>query len=185
MDTAPPASPAAPRGAVDELDQERLHALIPRLRRFARALTREPAAADDLVQAALERALRAWASRRREGALQPWLFSILYRQFVDERRRAQRWQAVLDVLGVAADAHAPSAERVAEGRDALARFAALPVEQRAVLMLVTVEGLSYREAAEALGLPVGTVMSRLSRGRDRMRQLADEHPAPVPLRLLK
>ena len=170
---------------MDELDEERLHALIPRLRQFARGLSRDAANADDLVQATLERALRAWSSRHKEGALQSWLFSILYRQFIDEQRRAKRWRRVLDVVGLADDLHAPSAERVNEGRDTLAVFAGLPAEQRALLLLVSVEGFSYREAAEALDVPVGTVMSRLSRARDKLRQLADGRASTPTLRILK
>src|SRR5690554_2761132 len=108
--------------AVDELDEDRLQQLIPRLRQFARALCHDAVNADDLVQATLERALRAWASRSREGALQSWLFSILYRQFIDEQRRAMRWRRVLEAIGVAEESHAPSAERVNEGRDTLAVF---------------------------------------------------------------
>ncbi|MGQ4660550.1 sigma-70 family RNA polymerase sigma factor [Lysobacter sp. F6437] len=170
---------------MDELDEDRLHALIPRMRQFARALTRDATAADDLVQATLERALRAWSSRNKHDALQSWLFSILYRQFIDEQRRAKRWRRVLDVIGVADEPHAPSAERVNEGRDALAAFAELPDEQRAILLLVGVEGFSYREVADMLDVPIGTVMSRLSRARDKLRRLS-EGRAPAPaLRILK
>ena len=171
--------------AMDELDEDRLHALIPRLRQFARALTRDATAADDLVQSTLERALRAWTSRNKQDALQSWLFSILYRQFIDEQRRAKRWRRVLDAVGVADEPHAPSAERVNEGRDTLAAFAELPAEQRAILLLVGVEGFSYREVADALEVPIGTVMSRLSRARDKLRRLS-EGRAPTPaLRILK
>jgi len=171
--------------AMDELDEDRLHELIPRMRQFARGLTRDATAADDLVQATLERALRAWSSRSKQDALQSWLFSILYRQFIDEQRRAKRWRRVLDVVGVADEPHAPSAERVNEGRDALAAFAELPDEQRAILLLVGVEGFSYREVADTLAVPLGTVMSRLSRARDKLRRLS-EGRAPTPaLRILK
>ncbi len=171
--------------AMDELDEDRLHELIPRLRQFARALSRDAANADDLVQATLERALRAWSSRNKEGALQSWLFSILYRQFIDEQRRAKRWQRVLDVVGVAEEPYAPSAERVNEGRATLAAFAGLPTEQRAILLLVSVEGFSYREAADTLGVPIGTVMSRLSRAREKLRHLAEGRASTPALRILK
>lgn len=166
-------------------DEDRLRDLIPRMRQFARALTRDGTAADDLVQAALERALRAWASRRKAAALQSWLFSILYRQFIDEQRRATRWRRVLEVVGAADAVHAPSAERITEGRDALAALEQLPAEQRALLVLVGVEGLSYREVAETLGVPIGTVMSRLSRARDRLRALTDGHAPTTALRIVK
>lgn len=166
-------------------DEDRLRDLIPRMRQFARALTRDGTAADDLVQAALERALRAWASRRKAAALQSWLFSILYRQFIDEQRRATRWRRVLEVVGAADAVHAPSAERITEGRDALAALEQLPAEQRALLVLVGVEGLSYREVAETLGVPIGTVMSRLSRARDRLRALTDGRAPTTALRIVK
>lgn len=183
----PPINQARPvdARAMDELDEDRLHELIPRLRQFARALTRDATAADDLVQATLERALRAWASRSKQDALQSWLFSILYRQFIDEQRRAKRWRRVLDVVGVADEPHAPSAERVNEGRDTLAAFAELPAEQRAILLLVGVEGFSYREVADALEVPIGTVMSRLSRARDKLRRLSEGRASTPALRILK
>lgn len=170
---------------MDDLDEARLGELIPRMRQFARALSHDPAAADDLVQATLERALRAWTSHRAQDALQPWLFSILYRQFVDEQRRAKRWKRLLELVGKGDEQHSPSAERVNEGRAALAAFGALPIEQRAILLLVSVEGFSYREAADTLGVPIGTVMSRLSRAREKLRQLSDGSATAPALRLLK
>src|SRR5690606_32530373 len=128
---------------------------------------------------------RAWSSRNKEGALQAWLFSILYRQFVDEQRRAKRWRRVLDTVGLAQEPYAPSAERVNEGRATLAAFAGLSTEQRAILLLVSVDGFTYREPADGLGVPFGTVMSRLARAREKLRQLA-EGRAPTPaLRILK
>ncbi|KGM56388.1 hypothetical protein N799_04625 [Lysobacter arseniciresistens ZS79] len=170
---------------MDEADEARIGELIPRLRQFARSLVHDGAAADDLVQAALERALRAWSSRRRPDALQPWLFSILYRQFIDERRRAGRLRRLLEIVGMMEESHAPSAERVNESRAALASFGRLPEEQRVVMLLVSVEGFSYREVADTLGVPIGTVMSRLSRGRERLRQLSEGDPATPALRVLR
>lgn len=171
---------------MDTFDDERLRALLPRLRRFARSLAADPATADDLVQATLERALRRWHTRREDDALQAWLFSILYRQFMDERRRAARWQRVVTLFAPQQASTSPSAERVHDGRAQLAAFARLPVEQRALLMLVSVEGFSYREAADALGIPIGTVMSRLSRARDRLRALDEGTLDITPaLRVLK
>lgn len=161
------------------IDEHALQALLPRLRRFARSLAGDAAAADDLVQAALERALCRWHSRRDADALQPWLFSILYRQFVDEHRRTRRWQRVLALLGGQDVPTAPSPEQVLAGRLQLAAFAQLPAEQRALLQLVAVEGFSYRDAAAALGLPIGTVMSRLSRARDRLRAATEQTPPPT------
>lgn len=165
---------------MDASDDLRLRELMPRLRRFARSLCGNAAAADDLVQSALERAIRHWDARRDDAALESWLFAILYRRFVDEHRRQRRWRQALQLLGAPGrDDAAPSAERVHEGRAALAAFAALPEADRALLMLVSVEGFAYREAADVLGLPIGTVMSRLSRARARLRSLCDPGTAPA------
>ncbi len=167
-------------------DDERLRALMPRLWRFARSLTGEASAADDLVQAALERALRAWDARRDDGALQAWLFSILYRRFIDEARRARRWQHLLGLLAASPPPLAPSPEQVHGERAMLAHFAQLPPEHRAVLMLVAVEGFSYQQAADTLGVPIGTVMSRLSRARERLRALGEgDSPVTPALRRIK
>ncbi|HEY4582746.1 MAG TPA: sigma-70 family RNA polymerase sigma factor [Lysobacter sp.] len=159
-------------------DDDALRALIPRLRRFARTLARDPAAADDLVQATLEKALTRAAGRRDDAALQPWLFSILYRRFVDDRRRAARWSRISRLLA-APDAPGPATpEQVHDARASLSALARLPEDQRALLMLVSVEGLAYRDAAEVLGIPVGTVMSRLSRARRALRAI-NEAGAPA------
>lgn len=169
---------------MDASDDPRLRALLPRLRRFARSLAGE--GADDIVQAALERALRRWDTRRDDDALQAWLFAIVYRQFVTEHRRARRWQRVLELFGAEPAEPAPSPERIHEGRATLAAFARLSPDQRALLLLVSVEGFSYREAADMLGLPIGTVMSRLSRARERLRALSDDDAtSPRTLRVLK
>ncbi|MET1023543.1 MAG: RNA polymerase sigma factor [Pseudoxanthomonas sp.] len=162
-----------------DLDDATLRALIPRLRRFARSLVQEPAAADDLVQATLERALVHGRTRHTPEALQGWLFSILYRQFVDEHRRAQRWRRLAQLFGQSEPDHAPSAERVTASRAMLAAFDTLPAEQRALLLLVSVEGFSYREVADTLGVPIGTVMSRLARARQALRTASDRAPKPA------
>ncbi len=167
------------------LDDETLHALIPRLRRFARSLASDAAAADDLVQAALERALTRGADLRDPAALQTWLFSVLYRIFVDERRRAARWKRIARLFSAEDDASPPTPEQVFDARTSLAGFGGLTTEQRALLMLVSVEGLAYREAAEALGIPVGTVMSRLSRARQALRAMQEETPPTSALKALR
>ncbi len=163
---------------ITELDDATLRATIPRLRRFARSLVHEPAAADDLVQATLERALTHRRTLQTPEALQGWLFSVLYRQFVDEHRRTQRWRRLAQLFGQAEPEYAPSAERVTATRATLAAFDTLPAEQRALLLLVSVEGFSYREVAETLGVPIGTVMSRLARARQALRVASDAAPQP-------
>ncbi|MGJ7904141.1 sigma-70 family RNA polymerase sigma factor [Lysobacter sp. 1R34A] len=157
---------------------------LPSLRRFARWLARDPHAADDLVQAAVERAILGWGRRRDEQALRPWLFAIVYRQFLDGQRRAQRYAGVLSRLGISQDSQ-PSAEREVLARSALEAMQRLSVEQRSLLLWVSVEGLSYQEVADILQVPIGTVMSRLSRAREALRRLSDGETPAAPLRLLK
>lgn len=152
---------------------DQLRDQLPRLRRFARWLCRDPATADDLVQAALERALARWADRRDPQALRAWLFRIVYRQFLDTRRRAKRYAWLLDHVRRCHCAEVPSAEGELVASATLAAFAKLPEAQRELLYWASVEDLDYREIAEILDVPIGTVMSRLSRARHALRRLAD------------
>jgi len=145
---------------------------IPGLRRFACALLRgDREGADDLVQDTLERALSHWNLRRNQGNLRGWLYTILYNRFLSDQHRVRRrgrhdvLTEETELLGIDGGQHS-----ALEHRDLLRAFAALPEEQRAVLLLVGVEDLSYQEAARVLGVPIGTVMSRLSRGRERLRR---------------
>jgi RNA polymerase sigma-70 factor, ECF subfamily len=152
-----------------------LEAHIPGLRCFARALLRgDRERADDLVQDTLERALSSWRLRRVEGDLRGWLYTILYNRFLSDRKRRKR-RGAYDALTEIVDDELPGIDGgqdlALEYRDLLRAFAALPAEQRAVLLLIAVEDLSYEEAARVLGVPIGTVMSRLSRGRERLRRL--------------
>ena len=148
---------------------------IPGLRRFACALLRgDRHSADDLVQDCLERALSRWHQRRSEGDLRGWLFTILYNRFLSDQHRRRRrgvHEALLDVAEAELLGIEGGQEWALEHRDLLRAFAALPEEQRSVLVLVAVEDLSYEETARVLSVPIGTVMSRLSRGRDRLRHL--------------
>ena len=166
-----------------ELD-EQLRELIPRLRRFAVSLTRNASSADDLVQSTLERAIISWADKRIEGDLRAWLFSILYRQFLDAHRRTRRYARMLEFFTGRDDAQ-PSVERTVIAQSTLQAFDQLNTEQRALLLWVSVEGLSYKEIAEILEVPIGTVMSRLSRARQALRQLSDGEIASPSLRILK
>lgn len=148
--------------------------LIPALRRYAWALCRDQHAADDLVQDCLERALSRWLLRRPDGNLRSWLFAILHNGFVSGRRQAARRGAHTSLDERASELGQPAAQEstVAMG-DLLAALDTLPDEQRAVLLLVGVEDLTYGEAARVLDVPIGTVMSRLSRGRERLRRVMD------------
>jgi len=152
-----------------------LEAYIPGLRRFAQALLRgDRERADDLVQDTLERALSSWRLRRVESELRGWLYTILYNRFLSDRERWKRRNAYNTLTEIIED-ELPGVEggqhSALEYRDFLRAFATLPAEQRSVLLLVAVEDLSYEEAARVQGVPIGTVMSRLSRGRERLRRL--------------
>ncbi len=145
--------------------------LIPALRRYARALMRDRASADDLVQDCLERAVSRWYQRR-DGDVRAWLFTILHNLAVNQfRKAAARGRHVpIDATNEDSFGEASAQEQKLIYQDVLAKLAQLPEDQRAVLLLVAVEDLSYAEAAKVLGIPVGTVMSRLSRARERLQQ---------------
>ena len=150
-----------------------VEAMIPALRRYARALTREVDLADDLVQDTLVRALR---SERLflGGDLRSWLYTILTNLNRNRRRTLVR----RPVLTALTDTHAGASGTEAEGRDIFRALETLPDEQRAVLLLVMLEGLSYREVAEVQAVPIGTVMSRLARARAHVKaSLEGQRPA--------
>ncbi len=158
-----------------------LVAEIPHLRRYARSLTRDPHAADDLVQGCLERALNRfhlWQPHRR---LRPWLFTIMHNLFIDtQRHRANRSPALpLDELHVP-PSQAAGQEHHLAARAVLEQIDQLPPDQREAVLLVGVNELSYAEAAEVLGVPPGTLMSRLHRGRAKLRErLGMAEPGPA------
>jgi RNA polymerase sigma-70 factor (ECF subfamily) len=165
-----------------------IEAHIPGLRRFARQLVRgDPERADDLVQDTLERALSHWHLRRNDGDMHGWLYTILYHRFLTDLHREKRRNAHHRSTDVAVDR--PEVEGQQEAalihRDLLRAFAELPEEQRSVLFLVTVEDLSYGEAARVLGVPIGTVMSRLSRGREKLRRYLSGERQPAKAQLGK
>ncbi len=149
---------------------------IPSLRRYARALMRDKAAADDLVQDCLERAITRWNQRREDGDVRSWMFTILHNLAVNRMRQSARRGAMLPLedASEAVLSRPATQEDALRHRDLLQALGQLPEEQRAVLLLVSVEDLSYAETARVLGVPIGTVMSRLSRGRERLRELMDE-----------
>ena len=163
---------------------EQLRELIPRLRRFALSLTRHASNADDLVQNCLERALGSVADKRPDGDLRAWLFTILYRQFVDNHRRSRRYARMLEFF-TGRDDTQPSTERTVLAQSTLEAFDQLATEQRALLLWVSVEGLSYKQVAVILDVPIGTVMSRLSRARNALRQLSEGEITRPALRRLK
>ena len=144
---------------------------IPRLRRYARALAGDRAAADDLVQDTLERALSRFHLWRQGSDLRAWLFTIMHNIFVNQARsRARRYHEALETEPAADAVRAPEPDWL-ELRDIARALSRLPQEQRVVVLLVGLEQFTYDEAAQVLGVPIGTVMSRLSRGRERLRAL--------------
>jgi RNA polymerase sigma-70 factor (ECF subfamily) len=165
-----------------------LVAAIPRLRRYARVLTGEATRADDLVQDTLA---RAWEKRRLWQAgtdLRAWLFTVMHNVFVNQRALARR-----EALNVSIDAEdagevwqiavRPNQQLRVELSEVLASVGRLPAEQREVLLLAAVEELKYGEIAAVLDVPIGTVMSRLSRAREKLRRM-DAEPA-VALKVVR
>lgn len=157
---------------------------IPRLRRYARALTGDASAADDLVQDALERALVKQSLWREGTDLRAWLFTVMHNVFVNQVRSAAVSRTVQLDDSIADQPQPQSTDRL-EIRDLDAALQALPEEQRAVVLLVGLEQMTYDEAARVLDVPIGTVMSRLSRGRERLRRLMQGLPETAPLKVVK
>jgi RNA polymerase sigma-70 factor (ECF subfamily) len=151
-----------------------LEAEIPKLRRYARALTRDVVRADDLVQSCLVRAIANQHLWQPGTNLRAWLFTILHNQNVNDVQRAAREGANVDIEDVAQVLSVqPRAMASLEMRDLEAAIAKLTPEQRQVILLVCLEGMEYEEVALILGVPIGTVRSRLSRARDQLRRLMD------------
>jgi len=165
------------------MDQRLIIEHIPRLRRYARALVGDRYIAEDLVQDTLERAWNKFYLWRPGSDLRAWLFTIMHNVFVNEarRRRHEIEQLMEEVPPVAV--RATQSEQL-ELRDVDRALRSLPVDQREVLLLVAVEQFTYEEVSKSLEIPIGTVMSRLSRARERLRQLLGGQ-APVSLKVVK
>lgn len=144
--------------------------LIPALRRYARSLLHDVAAADDLVQDCLERVIGRWHQRRADGNARTWVFTILHNLAVNRLKQAARRGAhiALEDANEAILARPAGQDDRLRHRDLLRSLQGLPEDQRSVLLLVSVEDLTYAEAARVLDVPVGTVMSRLSRARENL-----------------
>jgi RNA polymerase sigma factor (sigma-70 family) len=164
-------------------DAQRIVDLIPRLRRYARALAGDRARADDLVQDTLERAWNKFHLWRPGSDLRAWLFTVMHNVHVNQVR-ASRDHSVLDDEG-AEMAVAPVQGAGLEMRDLERALALLPAEQREVLLLIALEDMSYAEVANTLGIPIGTVMSRLSRAREKLRGLMYGLPVAAKLQVIK
>jgi RNA polymerase sigma-70 factor, ECF subfamily len=148
--------------------------LIPAMRRYARSLLHDRAAADDLVQDCLERAVGHW-SQRKDDSPRAWIFTIVHNLAMTRLRRAASRPRHIAIEDAREEifARAPSQEDGLRYRELLEALDRLPEEQKSVLLLATVEGLSYAETAGVLGIPLGTVMSRLSRARERLLKEMD------------
>ncbi|BCJ91568.1 DNA-directed RNA polymerase sigma-70 factor [Terrihabitans soli] len=159
---------------------------LPALKRYARALTRDETEAEDLVHDTVLRAYEGRGSFRRDGDLKRWLFSVLHNTFVSGRRSARaqqkRHDSVAELTEMQTGASQEASLRLNQIR---AAFSALPGEQREVLHLVAIEGLAYGEAAEILGVPLGTLMSRLGRARAALRAFEAGETNVVSLKLVR
>jgi RNA polymerase sigma-70 factor (ECF subfamily) len=165
----------------------RIEGCIPALRRYATALLRNREDADDLVHDCLVRALDKLHTRRDDADVRAWLFAIMHNLFISQLRR-QKARPAGDPLNETHEAiltQRPDQEANLHFRDLVEALNRLPVEQRSVVLLVSVEDLSYAEAASVLGIPIGTVMSRLARGRERLRQMTEGEEVRPVLRRVK
>jgi RNA polymerase sigma-70 factor (ECF subfamily) len=166
--------------------------LVPSLRRYARSLLRDPFAADDLVQDCLERVISRWHQRRTDADARTWVFTILHNLAINRLRQAVRRGAhvPMEDEDEAIMAMPPNQEEALHHQALLDALSRLPEDHRSVLLLISVEDLSYAEAATVLGIPIGTVMSRLSRARHRLARMIAETtqlgaPMSAPLRSVK
>ncbi|HWI38965.1 MAG TPA: RNA polymerase sigma factor [Burkholderiales bacterium] len=164
-------------------EAKRLVELIPRLRRYARALVGDRTTADDLVQDTLERAWAKLHLYRRGTDLRAWLFTVMHNVHVNRIRATRAVDPLEDDMPELAQAQrGPDTLLVRDLDRAIAR---LPADQRAVLLLVTLEEMSYDEVARTLGIPIGTVMSRLSRAREKLRAMMSGQPVAAKLKVVK
>lgn len=165
-------------------ERDRLIACIPRLRRYARALIADRSGADDLVQDTMERGWKKLSSWQRGSDMRAWLFGIMHNLHIDQIRRPAIAIEELDD-DTPLPPHRATPGDGLEMRDLQTALATLPVEQREILLLVALEEMSYAEVASTLGLPLGTVMSRLSRARQKLRAQMEGRAVVSPLKVVK
>src|SRR3984885_10576670 len=151
--------------------REQIVTLLPRLRRFARNLTRSPHDADDVVQIAVERALTRSDQWRSDARLDSWMFKIVRNAWIDELRSRTRRDKIFLAAEAGENVGIDSMASEAELLSVHSAMARLPEEQREAVSLVIVEGLPYREAADVLDVPIGTLTSRLARGREALQAM--------------
>ena len=157
---------------------------VPRLRRYARALAGNRDDADDLVQDTLERAWARSGLWRGVADMRAWLFSIMHNLHVDAIRRPRITTVTMDDDTPEVAMAPTQGERLAV-LDLQAALDLLPIEQKEIVLLVALEDMAYADVAQTLGIPIGTVMSRLSRGRERLRALMEGRDEPVRLKVVK
>jgi RNA polymerase sigma-70 factor (ECF subfamily) len=182
--------PSASASASEELetivaDAEGIITHIPHLRRYARALTGDHALSEDLVQDTLERAWRRIALWRPGSDLRAWLFTIMHNLYVNQLKAGARGLGRNAARGELDLPVSPAPEDRLELRDLHKALQRLPHEQREVVLLVGLEQMSYDEAAKVLGVPIGTVMSRLSRGREQLRSMMNRGSTAAQLKVIK
>ena len=157
---------------------------IPRLRRYARAMLGDRAAADDLVQDTLERAWIRFGQWRSGSNLRAWLFSIMHNLRVDQLRQQKLSTHSIDEIEIEVPTR-PTQTDALEVNDLESALGQIPDEQREVLMLIALEEMSYAEISTLLNIPVGTVMSRLSRGREKLRVILDGQVPTAKLKVVR
>ena len=168
-------------------DDASLLSWVPRLRRYSRALVNNRDDADDLVQDTLERAWAKsglWGGSTQIRDMRAWLFSIMHNLHADGVRRPRLHTVTMDDDTPEVPVAPTQGDRLAV-LDLQAALDLLPVEQKEVLLLVALEEMAYADVAQAIGIPIGTVMSRLSRGRERLRGLMEGRAEPVRLKVVK
>lgn len=156
--------------------REQIVALLPRLRRFARTLARNPHDADDLVQIAIERALARYEQLRTDASIAGWMFGIVKNAWIDEVRARTRRERLFAAEEAGANVADPAAVLNIEAMSVQTALAELPEEQRLAIALVLVEGLSYKEAAAIIEVPIGTLTSRLARAREALQRILTGGP---------
>ena len=166
------------------MDSSAILAEIPRLRRYARAMLGDRAAADDLVQDTLERAWVRLHQWRTGSDMRAWLFGIMHNLRIDQLRRPGLPTQSIDADDFQVPTRATQNDEL-ELREIESALSQLPDEQREVLLLVALEEMSYADIAATLGIPAGTVMSRLSRGRERLRLIMNGEQASARLRIVR
>ena len=167
--------------------QKAILAEIPRLRRYARSLMREPDRADDLVQDCLERAFARMTNWQTGDNPRRWLFTIMHNIFIDQVRKEQRRGEIVPLSELESGLAKVKAEQHDKlvARDVIDALQRIDPDRRAALMLVAVEGFSYAEAAEILQVPAGTVMSRIARGRNELRGALNESTRTRAIRVVE